>query len=362
MSQNRHHLIVRYSFFPDRAEMPVPAYSIIKPPRGARSGFRLIPFSLGRQQIGLCRNDSYPAFEDADVADEARLAFLAVERPVERRFGRDLQLFGLEHYEVVAAVILPSYAAKNRHGVERVDVLYEDHLELAVVELDAAGVEIEQSRDLGRVRNGAEIEIALERSLVVLDLQLRGLESREDGDRVYHEAVYHIGRVAEKILELLRRGVRQARGDAERHDVGVRPAVEDADVVGVHAACAVHRRDLRGRAGDTERIGEIVGRAAGYIDERDVRARLYDSVHDLVERSVAAAADDRVGRRSALLRDLGGVARALSEPDRYLVVFGLESGNDVFGHEPFAVHACLRVDYKSDLFHGHVLSVAGFIG
>ena len=126
-------------------------------------------------------------------------------------------------------------------------------------------------------------------------------------------AVHDIGQPAPDALVLLRRLIRDVREDAEGRDIRkipVRP--ERADVERVQPSRHDIPRCADGILGQPQRGGHVVDRAARDIAERRplfIRQR-HEAGDGLVERAVAAGADDQVILRAAGGDLTGNIPRA----------------------------------------------------
>ena len=132
-------------------------------------------------------------------------------------------------------------------------------------------------------------------------------------------AVHDVRERAPDALVLLRRLIRHVRKDAEGGDVGKEPVrPERADVQRVQPARHDILRGADGILGQAQRRGHVVDRAAGDIAQRGplvIRQR-HEAGHGLVERPVAARADEQIILRPALGDLPGDIARAGGHVDR----------------------------------------------
>lgn len=120
--------------------------------------------------------------------------------------------------------------------------------------------------------------------------------------------VKQICRMSEHIFEVLRRRVRQPGERTERCDIGkiLISELADVDLLGFSGNYVL--RGLKHVRRYAVACGKIICTAGGNVAERSVAVAADNSGYDLVERTVAADADDEVKLIAVKLRKLCCVA------------------------------------------------------
>ena len=196
-----------------------------------------------------------------------------------------------------------------------------EYLKFAVAGVNNGFWQRDGSCDRCRIAYGAENIITLTCEFAHVKLQMMSLDLWQ----ILH-GVEQVRRVPEHVLKVLRRRVRQPGERAERCNIGKILISELADV------------DLFGLSGNyvlcgLEHVGgyavagcKIVCAAGWNISERSAAVAADNAGYDLVERTVAADADDQVKLIAVKLRKLRCVAAFAGRKNRHsIVAFGKNS-------------------------------------
>lgn len=138
--------------------------------------------------------------------------------------------------------------------------------------------------------------------------------------------VEQICRMSEHVFEILRCGVRQPGERTERCDIGkiLISELADVDLLGLSGNYIL--RGLKHVRRYAVACGKIICTAGGNVAERSVAVAADNSGYDLVERTVAADADDEVKLIAVKLRKLCCVAAFAGRKNRHgIVAFGKNS-------------------------------------
>ena len=195
------------------------------------------------------------------------------------------------------------------------DIFGQQHLEEAVVQLDVQGLPGPEAADTGGGTDQTQQHL-------VLDDLLSGLHADLDGTDLAQalDAIDKVGQPAEDPLVLLGRLIGDVGERAETRHVGEPSVVaQGADVDGVGRAGDDSPGGLHGVAAQAQGGGHIVDGAAGDIAQGRTAVQPHQAGDGLVERAVAAGADDQVVVFRLLGQIIRQVAPAQGGVDRHVV-------------------------------------------
>ena len=134
-----------------------------------------------------------------------------------------------------------------------------------------------------------------------------------------------ISRMAQGVLDILRRGIAGPGKGAEGSHIGEVPGAELAHIVGHGLALQDLLRRLHDIGGELQAAGKIVGGAGRDIADRDLETCPAHAGDGLIEGAVATAADDQVDTGTKAAHRLLGGAGAGGHMDRHIIArLGIE--------------------------------------
>ncbi len=292
----------------------------------------------GRGIAGVRKSDVHdlpPAPSGHDDIDGAALvvdlhfrdaaAEFSVDGPGDRLVEFEPQRARLCGDERIVVEVQPQRAGRGQIELRQIFCRADqDHLIQAVVERDAEIPRGLEPADGGRAGHEADEHVGLLLMIAIGHAHVRGLEPAERT-----RAVHDVGKTAPDALVLLRGLIRHVGKDAEGRHISEEPVrPERADVQRERMPVHDLLRRPDGILGQPERGGHVVDGAAGDIAKlRPLFIRQGHETGDrLVERPVAAGADDQIVLRAARGDLARQIARAGGHMDRDLIA---ASGEDL---------------------------------
>ena len=234
-------------------------------------------------------------------------------------------MVGGEEVDHVAGQVGAAQGQQDAHQLAGQPGILDEHdLEQAVVQAHQIPVELEDAAHGDGICHRAEQELAVHHPVVALHAHADRLQAGK-----ILNALQYVGQVSQQVLRQLGRGVGRAGEGPAGGGIDELAAVEAAQIEA--DALAVHRvlRGLHDVCGQAQAVCVVVGGSGGDVAHRAIHAALHQAGNGLVERAVAADADDALVLRSVVAHVGCGVAAAGGDVHRALVAPVIVQANDL---------------------------------